>query len=185
MDIFKLTAFDILLMLLWVGVVALGVRTGVLRQLLVMASLYVALIFAYIGRATGGWLLSWVLPQAGPEVLEPLAYDILVVASAIGIFLLTKAVYRETRLPALAVLDSVGGGVIGAFNGTIGLVAVLAMVHLVSGFSWPWFDGLRAALAATLDQSALEPSIVGGFPLIYTLMRPWIPPGPPGFPGAL
>src|SRR5437879_3417142 len=93
----RMTAVDILLVLLWVGAVVYGWNSGILRQLFLLGSVLAAgIIAATIVYGASYW--TGVISGAGREHTLPFTYALLVILVTGVIFLLTVRSYPHTRL---------------------------------------------------------------------------------------
>lgn len=171
----RLTWVDLIMVALWIVIVALGVRTGLIRQLLALAALYVSLIVASSFKdVVGGWL-GRVFPAAGPDILRPVAFLLLFVLGAIMISSLAAAAYSDTRLANFEALDRFGGGVTAAILGVLLVATLMGLLYFVGAVDWPAGNEVRISMRHAIENSVLQPMIRSRMPLVYQVLGPWMP----------
>lgn len=161
-----------------VGMV-MGWRQGLIRQLLGMAAFYVALVLgAQYYRLVGGWAMS-VFPNAIWVAVDTLAFVFVFIVVLLTFTWVGRQVYADTHIPFFSLLDSLAGALFGVITACLQVIIVLSLVRFV--LSVPWFDweGTRQVILQVFRTSALEPSFVGAAPILYVLIRPWLPSGLP------
>jgi uncharacterized membrane protein required for colicin V production len=161
----RLNALDILLILLWLGAVVYGVTTGVVRQFFMIGSM---LVGAVIGAVLAAPLSIWTGPMsgAGREAILPFTFSVLVILSALVVYILVIRSYPHTRLVRTPALDGFLGGIAGVVTGVIVVSLAAVMLDITTRGQWAVLEGARANVQAQLTNGPLVPWISSTFPLL-------------------
>lgn len=168
----------IILALAAVGML-MGWRQGLIRQLLGMAAFYVALVLgAQYYRLVGSWVMA-IYPQAVWVAVDMLAFVFVFVVVLITFTWVGHQVYADTRIPFFSLLDNLAGALFGVLTACLQVIIVLSLVRFVISVPWFEWEGTRQMILQVFRTSALEPTFVGAAPILYVLIRPWLPSGLP------
>lgn len=132
-----------------------GLRNGIIRMAFGLAGLIGGIVLA--GRHYGG--LAALLSPDDALWAKILAYIILLVATIVVAGVIGWFVAKLVHLAMLGWLDRLLGLAIGVFMGCMLCAAVLAIVSMYS-----------TSAQATISQSAIASFLLGGFPLLLTLL---------------
>lgn len=177
-----LNALDYLLALLLIGLVALGLWAGALRQLILLVSLYLGLLLAAQLDRPAALALWLVAPGARLGDLELVAFAVLLLASASVLWLVFRLAYRDLRLRREPPLDQTAGALLGLANGLLAIVLLVTLLSVLTALTWPLGEDIRLAL-----RDAVRTAVVPGWLQaqawpVYRAVAPWVPKGLPGFP---
>jgi uncharacterized membrane protein required for colicin V production len=161
----RLTALDILFLLLWLAAIVYGVRTGAVRQIFMIGAVVVG---AIIGSALAGPLSVWTGPMsgAGREAILPFTYAVLVVLCALLVYVVVIRSYPHTRSVRMPTFDNVAGAIVGFFTGLVIVMELAAITDLTTRGQWALLDGARASVQAQLAKGPLLPLVADTFPLV-------------------
>ncbi len=170
----RMTALDILLVLLWVAAVAFGWNSGILRQLFLLGSVLAAgIIASTIVYGASYW--TGVVSGAGRERMLPFTYTLLIVLVAAVIFLLTVRSYPHTRLLRHQWPDHVVGALLGFVVGLVAVNLVAGILMLTTNETWMVLDGARVNIRQQLDSTPFLPLVAGTFPQVSSIVRNLLP----------
>jgi uncharacterized membrane protein required for colicin V production len=170
----RMTALDVLLLLLWVGAVVFGWNSGILRQLFLLGSILAGgLIASTIVYGASYW--TGVVSGVGSERMLPFTYTLLVVLVAALIFLLTVRSYPHTRLVRYRPPDRVVGALLGFVVGLLAVNLIAGILLLTTNEPWLLLDGARANIRQELDSSPFIPLVAGTFPQVSSIVRSLLP----------
>lgn len=172
-----LTALDILLVLNFLAIVGYGAYTGLIRQLLLLAAVYLGVVLAsqLFGLVARG--LRLIGPQVSQETLEPIAFILVFFVSALVIYGLTRATYPETRLRRRRTLDHLGGAIAGSVLGALVTVGLFMALNFLTSFDWVEADDVRRSIRIALTSSRLEPFLLSYLSPLYHVVSMWLPQG--------
>jgi uncharacterized membrane protein required for colicin V production len=175
----RANALDLIILALLAAGILAGWKQGLIRQLLGMAAFYVALVLgAQYHRLVGGWVMS-VDPNATWVAVDALAFIFLFVVVLLTFTWVGRQVYADTHIPFFALLDGLTGAVFGVLAACLQVIIALSLVRFVLSISWFEWEGTRQVILQAFRTSALEPIFVGAAPMLYVLIRPWLPSGLP------
>ena len=170
----RMTALDILLVLLWVAAVVFGWNSGILRQLFLLGSVLAAgIIASTIVYGASYW--TGVVSGAGRERMLPFTYTLLVFLVAAVIFLLTVRSYPHTRLLRHQGPDLVVGALLGFVVGLVAVNLAAGILLLTTNETWMVLDGARVNIRQQLDSTPFIPLVAGTFPQVSSIVRNLLP----------
>lgn len=179
---------DIFLVLLFVGLVALGFWQGLLREIWLLLSLYLSAILASLYGDYLAGLVGARIEEVGPagsagSVSSAMGFFIVFALGVIVLFAILAALFANLRLRAsLLWLDKVGGISLGLITSFV-LTAIIAYVlYALLGGPGPHQE---YAFFAILRNQRLTSPLLHAFlvsrPVILATIRPWLPGGLPTF----
>lgn len=170
----RMTALDVLLLALWIGAVAFGWNSGILRQLFLLGSILAAGIIAST-LVYGASYWTGVLSGAGRERMLPFTYALLIFLVTALIFLLTVRSYPHTRLLHHKAPDRIIGGLLGFVVGLLAVNLIAAMLIMTTNEPWLVLDGARVAIRQQLDSTPFLPLVSDAFPQVNAIVRNLLP----------
>jgi uncharacterized membrane protein required for colicin V production len=167
---------DIVMVLVLLGSMAFGLRQGMLRQLILLLSIYLGTVVAanYYPQV-GDFLVSTIATSASVEMAGIVAFVALLIVCTFVLIAAFWSAYRQTKLPSSYMLDEVGGTVLGALVGIVLVNLLLAVAWQVLETPWPDGIGFTAFLQSGLVESSLKGAFSVPMPLIQASLRPLIP----------
>jgi hypothetical protein len=112
----------------------------------------------------------------GPQRALAPTYAILVIAVAAVFYVLAHRVYPVTRLAGRAIIDGVGGTILGFAVGLLGVMELVAMFKFMTEGPWTFFDGMRVAIRAQIESTPFLPLIAQTFQVMQAFVDSFIPP---------
>jgi uncharacterized membrane protein required for colicin V production len=179
-------ALDSLMLFLLLGFIIYGFLTGVVRQVLLLVSIYGAAVAAGTGYPLMAQAIRQILVDAPKDLTESISLFFLFPLIAIGLYIGFGSVFSDTR-PASASgrrLDRIVGAVAGAFAWLLFFIAFYASLTFFTLPRWPVEDTTRLTLRDQVSRSALQRAVERQVPVAYLIFRPWMPRGLPGFPNS-
>lgn len=165
------------------GILVLGLATGwlqgLIRQLIVLAALYLGAIlatqyFTYLG--TG--MKSILVGTPGIIVNAISFFAIMLTVTAIINFLANDASRMNFRVPA--VLDRLGGMVLGLVGAWILVtLAVQVLAYSTGVAAWGDADNMRSFISDGIHSSRLADLAGATVPMLIGTIKPWLPSGLP------
>ena len=172
----RLQPLDFLLVVLWAGIIAWGVRTGLIRQFAVLLGTYVGAIVAGQGYQPFGYLLTAFGPGLGMlQATQWIAYTVLFFLVLAAITLGSYIIYRHTQLAGESRVDTIGGGVLAAFWGLLLLMEMDAILSLFALVFWPDLQDLQLQVRLQVARSQMIALLEHLLPPLWALMSPWLP----------
>ena len=170
----RLTALDLLLVLVWLAAIVFGWISGIVRQLLVLAAIVLG---AVIGLTLAWDAAYWTGLVSGLEQrrLHPLLYAIITIAVAAVLYYLTTRAYPHTRLAGRKTLDQWGGGLLGLTVGLLVVMLLAAVLRMLTGVEWLLLDIVRINLRLQLENSPILPLLQDLFPPVSALVGALLP----------
>jgi uncharacterized membrane protein required for colicin V production len=175
----RANALDLIIVVLLAAGIVAGWKQGLVRQLLGMAAFYVALVLgAQYYRLIGGWVMS-ISPNSTWVAVDTLAFLFLFAVVLLTFTWVGRQVYADTHIPFFALLDALSGSVFGALGACLQVIIGLSLVRFVLSISWFEWESTRQVVLQVFRTSSLEPMFIGAAPMLYVLIRPWLPSGLP------
>ncbi|HXG27056.1 MAG TPA: CvpA family protein [Candidatus Binatia bacterium] len=129
MDLSRLQAFDLVIVLALIGMFIVGYAQGVIRRLLGIAAVLFSLVLAAQLRQPLGEYLSQQWTGIAPQYSYMVAFGAVFAASAFALSLLIQLTYRPAPLfDRYPVLDEILGGILGVLEGFIFLIVFLLVL---------------------------------------------------------
>ena len=158
---------------------ATGWMQGLVRQLIVLAALYLGAILATQYHAfLGNGLKSILVGTPGIIVNAISFFGILLIVTAIINLLAFDAARMSFRLPA--VFDRLGGMLLGAVSGWILVTLAVQILSYSTGIAaWGDADNMREFIANGIRASRLADVAAATVPALIGTIKPWLPSGLP------
>lgn len=160
-----------LLILVFVGLTAIvGLRQGLVRQVLGLAGLIAAVILAlqYYDRVGDVFLSYFVISRGMANVL---GFAAICVGVGLAVWIVEWVWGRLVRYTPVSLVDSIGGAVFGLVKGAVIVAVVLLVLYALP------FEGVREVI----DSSTLAREFLDVSPMIYDRIEEVLPAGIPRF----
>lgn len=160
-----------LLILVFVGLTAIvGLRQGLVRQVLGLAGLITAVILAlqYYDRVGDVFLSYFVISRGMANVL---GFAAICVGVGLAVWLVEWVWGRLVRYTPVSLVDSIGGAVFGLIKGAVIVAVVLLVLYALP------FEGVREVI----DSSTLAREFLDVSPMIYNRIEEALSAGIPRF----
>ncbi len=160
-----------LLILVFVGLSAmLGLRQGLVRQVLSLAGLIAAMVlaFQYYDRA-GDFLLGYLAISRG--MANILGFGAICAAVGLAVWILEWSWGRLVRYTPVSFVDAIGGALFGLIKGAVIVALVLLVLYALP------FDGVRRVI----DGSTLAREFLDATPMVYEKIEEVLPADVPRF----
>ena len=148
---------DFVLLALLVGSIALGVKRGLIREVMGFIGLLIGVVIA-INKvdAVTAWVLSHM--KASPVVVSFISFVLILVFFYLAFRLLGMLFNRVASLSGLGKVDQVGGALIGFVRGWVLVGFVLFLLFYLP---------LPQGLYQSIENSFFAPAMTGSVPMIY------------------
>jgi len=148
---------DFVLLALLVGSIALGVKRGLIREVMGFIGLIVGVVVA-INKvdAVTAWVLSHM--KASPVVVSFISFVLILAIFYIAFRFLGMLFNKAASLSSLGKIDQVGGGFIGFVRGWV-LVGFVLFLLFYLPFPQRFYD--------SIESSFFAPALTGSVPMIY------------------
>lgn len=148
---------DFVLLALLVGSIALGVKRGLIREVMGFIGLIVGVVVA-INKvdAVTAWVLSHM--KASPVVVSFVSFVLILAIFYIAFRFLGMLFNKAVSLSSLGKIDQVGGGFIGFVRGWV-LVGFVLFLLFYLPFPQRFYD--------SIENSFFAPALTGSVPMIY------------------
>lgn len=171
---------DFLIFFLILVGMGIGFATGLLRQVISLAALYIgAVLGAQYYTVIADRIRSFAPQSSSDRFLSAFAFIVVLVVVTSIINWLAFDAYRSTQIRLVPLLDQLGGTVIALVTVTISLSLLLPVLTFATGEPWPWSEATRQFVLSGLDSSHVLPFFDQLKPLLLTALRPWLPAGLP------
>lgn len=170
---------DIALVVLLVTSVTFGFHQGLVRQMVLLVSVYISTVLSAQYHPVFAKLIMQTFPTTSPEVSEMVAFLVMVAVFSAAVTWMLWTAYCETRLPSVVMLDELGGAVLGGVIGVFVLSLMLMLIRYSLLAPWPEGSPLKIILHTGMLHSMLQPAFSSPLPLVYAALRPWLPSGLP------
>ncbi|HYN89449.1 MAG TPA: CvpA family protein, partial [Ardenticatenaceae bacterium] len=171
--------FDLLLLLLILGLMLVGFQTGIVRQALNLFGLFLGLLVASAYQARVSRAVTGIVGASGQLLRESLIFLLILATIWALVYLGVRYGFREARLPVAQTADRLLGMLLGTINGLFWCLVLILVVGFMTSVPWPNYDGLRQGLQNGLAASALRPTILQALPAVGDALEPLIPGGLP------
>jgi uncharacterized membrane protein required for colicin V production len=172
---------DILVTVLFLGLVALGFWQGLMRELWFLISLYLGAILASLSGDYVGGFIQGRLGAEAPEVASAWGFFIVLVFTTALLFTVMHLLIGHVQLPAtLLVLDKSGGVVLGLMTGLIVTVFVVFVLDAIIPFG-PEAWAFTSALKEQRERAPIYNIFLSTRHVILATIEPWLPADLPVF----
>ncbi len=170
---------DVVLVVMLIVSIAFGFTQGLLRQAVLLLAMYIATVlsaqyYPYLATMLGGPFHS-----EEAEITRAVAFVVLAVALTLPLTWLLWAAYRQTKLPDVVMLDSLGGAALGGIIGVFSISLTLVLLRYSMAVPLPEDSPIVYYLHMGLSKSYLQEAFHSSMPLIHATLRPWLPQGIP------
>jgi len=148
---------DFVLLALLVGSIALGVKRGLIREVMGFIGLIIGVVVA-INKvdAITAWVLSHM--KASPVVVSFISFVLILAVFYMAFRLLGMLFNKVASLSGLGKIDQIGGGLVGFVRGWVLVGFVLFLL-----FYLPFPQGFYRSI----ENSFFAPALTGSVPIIY------------------
>ncbi len=173
-----LNPFDVLIIFGVLVGALVGFIRGLVRMLMSLAVLYVA---AVLGLALHVPLGNWIsngfnLDRTFSLVL---AFGLIVILTFAGLNFVLRRIYKETELPSIRQIDSLGGLVVGFFVACVWIGLVILVLAFLLNATGAEPTGVQQNMLGYFNGSALIPVFYDFLGVALATLRPWMPKGLP------
>ena len=179
---------DILLLLVFVGLVALCFWHGLLRELWLLLSLYLAAVLASLYGDYIAGLVGAQLPEVGPATTggsasSALGFFVVFAVGVIVLFTILAALFARVRLGAsLLWLDKVGGITLGLITAFVLTAFIAYLLQALLAGPGPLHEfAFFSILRQQRQTSPLLQAFLAAQPVILATLQPWLPGRLPAF----
>src|SRR5919204_5932934 len=171
----RLQALDLLLVIIWAGLVGWGLQTGVIRQLGMLVGVYAAVVLASSLYRPLGQLLALAVGREALPQSEFFGYVLLfaIVFGVVG--LLIWRAYPRSRMSRGFGFDNVLGAVLGAVWAALLLIAVVTMLRFYVATPWRGQEATQQSMLSQVRNSQLAPVLELVLAPLWQIMTPWFP----------
>ncbi|MCI0404674.1 MAG: CvpA family protein [candidate division Zixibacteria bacterium] len=148
---------DFVLLALLVGSIALGVKRGLIREVMGFIGLIIGVVIA-INKVDV--VTAWVLAhmKASPVVVSFISFVLILVFFYLAFRLLGMLFSKALSLSSLGRIDQVGGGLVGFIRGWV-LVGFVLFLLFYLPFPQRFYD--------SIENSFFAPALTGSVPMLY------------------
>lgn len=173
--------YDLILILILLGALALGFAMGLVRQLINVLGLFFGLVFASYYHPT---ITRFVRERFGEaDSLGREAFIFFLAFAVVWAFINIGAFFSFRQAPRFLpdTLDRILGMGLGVITGTVACVIITLLLGFATSVKWPQNDGLRLLIAGGIEGSTLLTTITSLIPLLGNMIEPFLPNGLPSF----
>lgn len=148
---------DFVLLVLLVGSIALGVKRGLIREVMGFVGLIIGVVLA-INKvdAVTAWVLSHM--KASPVVVSFVSFVLILAFFYITFRLLGMLFNKMASLSGLGKIDQIGGGFVGFIRGWVLVGFVLFLLFYLP---------LPQGVYQSIENSFFAPALTGSVPMLY------------------
>jgi len=148
---------DFVLLALLVGSIALGVKRGLIREVMGFVGLIIGVVLA-INKvdAVTAWVLSHM--QASPVVISFVSFVLILAFFYVAFRLLGMLFNKMASLSGLGKIDQIGGGFVGFIRGWV-LVGFVLFLLFYLPFPQRFYQ--------SIENSFFAPALTGSVPMLY------------------
>ena len=171
---------DFLMFLLIVGGMAVGFATGLLRQIIGLAALYIsAILAAQYYTVISDFIRKLAEQSSSTRFLNAFAFFVILIVVSAVINWLAYDAYRSTRIRVAPLVDQLGGSLLGLVTMAITISLVLPVIQFATGEPWPWSEATRQFVIVGFETSHSLPIFDQVKPFLLNALHPWLPAGLP------
>jgi len=171
----RLQPLDLLMVVVWAGIVGWGLQTGVVRQVGMLIGVYVGAIAAGSLYTEGGHAIALAFGRDLLPRLEFIAY----VAIFLIIFGLTGLMiwraYPLSRLGRSFGWDNLLGAMLGAIWGTLLLIVIVTILRYYALTPWRGQEVTQQSILGQVQGSQVAPVLRVVLAPLWNIMTPWFP----------
>jgi uncharacterized membrane protein required for colicin V production len=159
---------------------AIGFATGLLRQVIGLAALYIgAILAAQYYTVISDFIRRLAEQSSSTRFLNAFAFFVILIAVSSVINWLAYDAYRSTRIRLAPLVDQLGGTILGLVTIAITISLVLPVISFATGEPWPWSEATRQFVIGGFKTSHALPIFDQVKPFLLSALRPWLPAGLP------
>ncbi len=180
MSLVGIHSVDLIIIALCLIGMVFGFTQGLLRQVIVLGTLYVAAVLGmqYYSLVTG-WMLAMFRSGVTNRFLNGVAFMLIVLVVATVLNIMAFDAYRATRLRLFPLLDHFGGSVLGLATIVILISLLLPIATFTLAEPMPYNDQWRVLVRDEILLAQLVPLFKNFNPIILGALSPWLPGGTP------
>jgi uncharacterized membrane protein required for colicin V production len=171
----RLQPLDVLLVIIWAGLVGWGLQTGVVRQLGMLVGVYAAAVLASALYRPGGQALSLAFGREALPQSEFAAYVVVFLLVFGTVALLVWRAYPRSRLSRGFGMDNAAGAFLGAVWGALLLIALITMLRFYTATPWRGQEATQQSVVTQVGSSQLAPVLELVLSPLWQVMTPWFP----------
>lgn len=161
--------------------VLMGVYHGLIRQAILLASVYISTVLAAQYYGVTADILRRFAQDSDPVARSFAAFALVFFVALVVLNWLGFAVYGNTRLPFLAAADAVGGALLGLVSSWALTCVALIIVNYGLKGTWIGVEPTISFVREQMVQSFLSPVVSSYLPTLTSTLLPWLPGGLPAF----
>jgi uncharacterized membrane protein required for colicin V production len=174
-----MNSLDVAILAAMLVAVGIGFIQGFLRQVVGLASLYLAVVLAAQYHIVVGNSLATFL-QADPALRANVAFILILFWAMMFLGWVSRRVYPTMRIMRLGLFDNLFGAVLGIVTGGVVIYIVATVLGFATSVPWPIaYEDTRASLTLTMKASAMLPFVASYAGLMNSTITPWFPAGVP------
>ena len=171
---------DFLIFFLIIVSMGIGFASGLLRQVIALAALYIGSVLgAQYYTVIGDRIRGFAPQSSGDRFLSAFSFLVILLVISSIINWLAYDAYRSTHIHLAPLLDQLGGTVIGLVTAVITISLVMPVIIFATGEPWPWSEATRQFVLSGIQSSHVIPLFDQFKPLLLSALRPWLPAGLP------
>ena len=171
---------DFVIFLLIIVSMGIGFASGLLRQVIGLAALYIGSILgAQYYTVIADRIRAFAPQSSSDRFLSAFAFIVILMVVSSIINWLAFDAYRSTHIHLAPLVDQLGGTLIGLVTITITISLVMPVIVFATGEPWPWSEPTRQFVLSGIQSSHVLPLFDQLKPLLLSALRPWLPAGLP------
>jgi uncharacterized membrane protein required for colicin V production len=167
---------DFLIFFVLIVSMGVGYATGLLRQMIALAALYIGSILgAQYYTVVTAWINRLALRTSSNHFEDAFAFFVILIFVTSIINWLAFDAYRSTRIRLVPLVDQLGGVILSLITTAITLSLVLPVIAFAASEPWPWSEPTRQFILAGFQTSYILPLFGQIKPMLLGALRPWMP----------
>ena len=171
----RLQPLDLLLVVVWAGLVGWGLQTGLVRQVGLLVGVYAAAVLAASLYRPAGQFGAMAFGREALQQAEFVSYVLIFVLVFGLVAVLIWRAYPSSRLSRSFGLDNLAGGAVGAVWGALLLIALVTMLRFYIATPWRGQEPTQQGVVSQLAGSQLAPVLELVLSPLWQVMTPWFP----------
>ena len=175
-----LNPFDVIIIFILLGGIALGFIRGLVRMVLNLLVLYIAMVLAMTFYVSVGTWVAFIAAGYLPKnTTEAIAFVLILALTSVILNFVLRRTYKDTELPGIRQIDQLGGMVVGFILictwiglGIVALGFVLSATNVTG-------SAFRENMIHYFQTSNLIPIFYSLLPIVLATLKPWMPQGLP------
>ncbi len=158
---------------------SVGLFQGLVRQVLFVITAYVSVVLAAQYHLLVAGLLEHIFPTGHPTVISLAALGVVFIVTCMALNVLVFFLYHSRVVPAIEVVDHLGGAALGALSTWLILSFVVGIVYFGLAVPWLGWEQVERDLEIELQSSLFRQSLRSTLPVLSEAIKPWFPSGLP------